>query len=127
MVGHDREQALNIGEMSERLGISFHYLTKILQSLTQAGLLASHRGPGGGISFLVPPEQIRLSDIVRILEGADFFDSCLLGLPGCGEQQPCPMHQFWAGLRAEMKQEFEAKTLAEMGRAAQELQLRLHA
>lgn len=123
MVGHDREQALNIGGMSERLGTSFHYLTKILQSLTRAGLLASQRGPGGGISFLVPPEQIRLSDIVRILEGADF----LPGLPGCGEQQPCPMHPFRVGLRAEMKQDFEAKTLAEMGRAARALQLRLHA
>ena len=36
-----------IREISEKLGLSFHFLTKILQKLTEAGLMESYRGPSG--------------------------------------------------------------------------------
>jgi Rrf2 family protein len=121
----DAQQYVSIREMSENLDISFHFLTKILQSLTQANLLVSYRGPSGGVAFNVPPDKILLSDVVRVLEGNDFFDTCLLGLPGCSEIAPCPMHQFWKEIRGALKQEFETTTLAEMGQAAQKRSLRL--
>lgn len=116
---------VGIREMSEQLDISFHFLTKILQNLTQANLLTSYKGPGGGVAFNVPPEQILLSDVVRVLEGDDFFDKCLLGLPGCGEKAPCPMHQFWKEIRSALRSEFETTTLAEMGQSAVRRSLRL--
>lgn len=122
---NEAQQYVSIREMSEKLDISFHFLTKILQSLTQANLLISYRGPSGGVAFNVPPDQILLGDIVRVLEGDDFFDTCLLGLPGCGEAVPCPMHQFWKEIRGAFKQEFEITTLAKMGQNAQERWLRL--
>ena len=126
MVGKSGGQEyVSIREMSEHLGISFHFLTKILQSLTQANLLVSYRGPSGGVAFNVPPDKILLSDVVRVLEGNDFFDTCLLGLPGCGEMAPCPMHTFWKEIRGALKQEFETTTLAEMGQTAQKRSLRL--
>ena len=126
MVGKSGGQEyISIREMSEQLDISFHFLTKILQSLTQANLLISYRGPNGGIAFNIPPEKILLSEVVRVLEGDDFFDSCLLGLPGCGEMTPCPMHQFWGKIRGELKQEFETTSLAEMGQTALLGRLRL--
>ena len=122
---NEAQQYVSIREMSEKLDISFHFLTKILQSLTQANLLVSYRGPSGGVAFNVPPDQILLGDIVRVLEGDDFFDTCLLGLPGCGEAVPCPMHQFWKEIRGALRQEFEITTLAKMGQTAQERSLRL--
>lgn len=122
---NEAQQYVSIREMSEKLDISFHFLTKILQSLTQANLLVSYRGPSGGVAFNVPPDQILLGDIVRVLEGDDFFDTCLLGLPGCGEAAACPMHQFWKEIRGAFKQEFEITTLAKMGQNAQERWLRL--
>lgn len=126
MTGKAGEQGyVNIREMSEQLDISFHFLTKILQNLTQAGILVSYRGPGGGVAFHVPPDQIMLSDIVRVLEGADFFETCLLGLPGCGERQPCPMHLFWTEIRTALRSEFENTSLAEMGASARSRSLRL--
>lgn len=117
----------NIRIMAEELDISFHFLTKILQGLTQKGLLQSYRGPNGGIGFLVPPEEITLAAVVRILEGDDFFDNCLLGLPGCGERQPCPVHHFWAGLRESLRSEFETTTLADLGEKTLKKHFRLKA
>lgn len=120
-----QQEYVNIREMSVQLDISFHFLTKILQDLTQAELLVSYRGPSGGVAFKTPPEQIMLSEVVRTLEGNDFFESCLLGLPGCGEKTPCPMHQFWAHIRAELKQEFESTSIAAMAETAKTKRLRL--
>lgn len=126
MVGKDGGQEfVSIREMSAHLDISFHFLTKILQSLTQANLLVSYRGPHGGVAFKVPPAQILLGDVVRVLEGNDFFDKCLLGLPGCGELAPCPMHAFWKEIRGALKDEFENTTIADMGQKALKRNLRL--
>ena len=116
---------VNIRGMSEELDISFHFLTKILQSLTQKGLLRSYRGPNGGIGFQIPPEEILLSDLIRALEGDDFFEKCLLGLPGCGEKKPCPMHDFWKETKGKLQAEFESTTLAELGQSTRQNRFRL--
>jgi len=119
------QEFVSIREMAEELDISFHFLTKILQSLTQKGMLQSYRGPNGGIGFLIPPEDILLSDLIRALEGEDFFDKCLLGLPGCGERQPCPMHNYWKTVKESLKEEFETTTLADLGQSTRQKKFRL--
>lgn len=107
MMNSETNGPVSVGEMSARLKISFHFLTKILQKLTRAGLLESRRGPAGGISFSKKPERIFLADLVLIIEGEDFFDKCLLGLPGCGIMAPCPVHDFWKLNRGELRKRFE--------------------
>ena len=116
MVAHREEGAfVSIRGMAEELGISFHFLTKILQTLTQQGFLQSYRGPNGGIAFHIPPENILLSDLIRALEGDDFFDKCLLGLPGCGERKPCQILNCWKTIKNFLKEELETTSLADIG------------
>lgn len=121
----DRTGYLSIGEISENLNISFHFLTKIFQKLTQHDILESYRGPNGGIALKKPAEEIFLTDIVKILEGEDFFDKCLLGLPGCGVATPCPIHDFWKVAKAALKDKFDATSLADLGTKVSEMGLRL--
>jgi Rrf2 family protein len=116
---------ISIREISEELDISFHFLTKTFQSLTEKNILKSYRGPSGGIAFAIPPKDILLIDIVKIIEGEDFFDSCLLGLPGCGEAAPCPVHDFWKAMKGRMKAEFESTSLAELAARVQVERLRI--
>lgn len=116
---------VSIKEMSAELKISFHFLTKILQSLTQRDLLQSYRGPNGGIALKKAPDDIFLIDIVKIIEGEDFFDSCLLGLPGCGVFGPCPVHDYWKVLKASMQTEFAATSLAELSNKVSDKRIRL--
>ncbi|MBV6426375.1 MAG: putative HTH-type transcriptional regulator [Haliscomenobacter sp.] len=116
---------VNIREISEELDISFHFLTKTFQSLTQENVLKSYRGPSGGIAFARPPEEILLIDIVYILEGRDFFSSCLLGLPGCGEEAPCPVHDFWKEVKSAMREEFETTSLADLAAKVSKDRLRI--
>lgn len=116
---------VSIGEISEELDISFHFLTKTFQSLTEKGILKSYRGPSGGVAFATPPDAIYLIDVVKIIEGEGFFDSCLLGLPGCGEAAPCPVHDFWKEARSAMKREFETTSLASLADKVSRQRLRI--
>lgn len=116
---------VSIKEISKELDIPFHFLTKIFQLLTAHQLLQSYRGPKGGIALSKPPEAILLVDIIKIIDGDNFFDSCLLGLPGCGEAEPCPVHDFWKDVKNVMKAEFESTSLSELAAKVSEDRLRI--
>lgn len=105
---------VSIRAISDELDISFPFLTKVFQKLTQAGILHSFRGPNGGIALARPPSKVTLLDIVIAVDGMDLFRECVLGLPGCGERKPCPMHARWAAERERLKAMFQAETLADM-------------
>lgn len=88
-----------VREISSGLGISHHFLAKILQQLTAQAVLRSYRGPNGGVTLAKPADQIAVLDIVTAIDGSDVFDQCVLGLPGCGEKKPCPLHDEWGSAR----------------------------
>ena len=114
-----------IHEISERLNISFHFLTKILQELKRHGIMTSYRGPNGGVSLARPASEITLMDMINAIERDGFFEDCILGLPGCGEETPCPLHAFWGGTRDQIKSMFENTNLENLGRKIQADDVRL--
>ena len=111
------EEYLSIRDISDALGISFHFLTKILQRLTEQGILQSYRGPNGGVSLARPPASVTLLDVITAIEGPDMFTSCILGLSGCGENKPCPLHKAWAKERVRLEEVFRTTTLAAMSKS----------
>ena len=56
-------------DIARREEIPLRYLEQIFQELKRAGIVDSRRGPRGGYYLRLPPEQIRLGDIVRALQG----------------------------------------------------------
>jgi len=110
----EQEGYVSIGTISEELDISFPFLTKIFQKLNNAGLLDSRRGPNGGVALTLPAEEITLYEIVVAIDGDDLFEECVLGLPGCGEAEPCPLHEQWADERDRVENMFQNTTLAEL-------------
>lgn len=118
---------VSIKKVSEELDISYHFLTKTLQKVTDRGLLESYRGPKGGVRLAVPPEEISLREIVEAIDGTEIFEECVLGLPGCGDEKPCPMHERWADVRGRLSDQLEAYTLAELAEGVRSEDLRLRA
>jgi len=105
---------VSIQTVSDELAIGFSFLTKVFQQLNDAGLLTSKRGPGGGVALTRAPDAISLYEIVVAIDGDDLFEECVLGLPGCGEAEPCPLHEHWTEERDRMKTTFRQTTLAEV-------------
>jgi len=119
------QQYIPIKKISDDLNISFHFLTKIFQILSQHGLMTSYRGPAGGIALAKPASEISLIEIITALEGTDFFEGCILGLPNCGDETPCPLHEYWGKMRNELKDIFEQTSLDELGEKIKNDGLRL--
>lgn len=112
----EKRKFIPIHELSDELGLSFHFLTKIMQILTEAKLLESFKGPNGGVGFNKPANQIKLFDIVSAVDGTALFTECALGLPGCGESTPCPLHNIWAKRRDDLKKMLSKITLANLAK-----------
>jgi len=106
------KEYVSIREIADELGLSFHFLTKILQQLTESGVMTSYRGPRGGVALARPAQKITVMNVVESIDGPDVFRACLLGLARCDDRKPCPLHKRWAQERVRLKRLFESATLA---------------
>lgn len=114
-VARQKEQGfVSIREISEKLNISFHFLTKIIQKLTQNNITTSFRGPNGGVELAKPAGKISIFDIVIAIEGPGMFDDCLLGLDDCGKGSMCEIHDKWGKIRTRIISLFQKNSLAKL-------------
>ncbi len=86
-------------EIARKLNIPKEFVSKILQNLTESGLVYSKKGKSGGFALAKKPSKIRLIDIVAAIDGLDIFNSCVLGFQHCSPDHPCPVHHNWGILR----------------------------
>jgi Rrf2 family iron-sulfur cluster assembly transcriptional regulator len=61
-------QSLTLTQMAEREGISVANAGKLLWILNKAGLVQSHRGTKGGYHLSRPAGDIRLSEVIKVLD-----------------------------------------------------------
>jgi Rrf2 family protein len=80
---HQHDGVVNAKRIAEDLGIPGELLAKILQRLAKGKLIASVNGPKGGYVLARDPSQIRVSEVLRAIEGP-------LGLVSCYRTMQCP-------------------------------------
>lgn len=125
VAARDKDAYVSINTIAQDLNISFHFLTKVLQQLTQAGIMSSYRGPRGGVALNVASDNVSLYDLIAAIDGTDVFSECMLGLPGCGHAEPCPAHDHWIEVRQKFTAIATSVTLKSLGEKASELNVRL--
>lgn len=77
------ERAFSTAELADEFGLSRHHLTKIMQRLARAGIVSTRRGGGGGAVLTKAARDVRLGDVVRLLEQGQALVECLG--PGGGD------------------------------------------
>ncbi|WP_418591572.1 Rrf2 family transcriptional regulator [Ponticoccus sp. (in: a-proteobacteria)] len=71
------DRAFSTADLAEEFQLSRHHLIKIMQKLGRAGLVQTRRGGGGGATLARAPAEIRLGDVVRLLEEGQALVECL--------------------------------------------------
>ena len=99
--------------------ISFKYLEKICRILKKEGYLLGKRGPDGGYSLTMPPEEIRLGELVKILENDMNLSDCCLYETVCSHSPECPTRKLWLDLRQTIIDKLNTSTLADLVHAPQ--------
>ena len=51
-------------------------------------------------------------DVVKAIDGEGVFLKCILGLTECGDERPCPLHEFWGQQRDGLMASLEKTTVA---------------
>jgi len=66
-------------------------------------------------------------EIVETLEGVDFMNPCLLGLPESGESTPCPFHEYGDQVKASLWEYLKKNTLLKVQEMTETQGLRITA
>lgn len=79
-------------EIAEATHVPVRYMSKVLQTLTEAKLIESQRGPSGGFWLTRDPSELSLLDIVQAINPIERIHECPLGLKEhCATL--CPLHR----------------------------------
>lgn len=89
------------------------YLSKVLQGLSRAGIVLSHRGSGGGMTLVKAAADLTMLEVINAVEPIDRIKTCPLGLKAHGTRL-CPLHNRMDKALATMEEAFRRTTLAEV-------------
>jgi Rrf2 family nitric oxide-sensitive transcriptional repressor len=67
LAAHPGESA-SVEEISRSYGVSRNHMAKVVQRLTELGVVASTRGRGGGLRLAMRPEEVNVGWLVRRTE-----------------------------------------------------------
>ncbi len=104
------ERGFSTAELAEEFGISRNHLIKIVQRLVRGGIVTTRKGSGGGAMLARPAVEVRLGDIVRLLEEGQALVECFAR--GGGD---CPIDGR-CGLKVRLRRA-ESAFLAELDRS----------
>ena len=94
------------------------YLEQLVTSLRDAGLVTSTRGARGGYELAAHPAQIRMSDVLRALEGPIAPMICASDEPGhdncCDRSTRCTVNVLWVRVRDAITGTLDGMTLADL-------------
>ncbi len=105
------EKLLTSEEIADAQGIPHPFLNNILQTLRQAGVVESKRGPEGGHQLALPADEIVVADVIRAIDGP------LAGVSGKHPEElefrgsSRPLKEVWVAVRASLREVLEHVTL----------------
>ena len=111
---HQREGPVPLKDIAQRQRISLQYLEHLITPLIAGGIVRSTRGARGGISLVKPPEEIRLSEVIQLLEGSVAPVECVDNPGVCNRSALCVTRDVWSELKRVMEGVLESTTLQDL-------------
>ena len=115
----EESNPVQISEISKKENISHKFLESILLTLKKAGLLGSKKGKGGGYYLRKHPTEIKMTEVIRVLEGPiamvpcvslNFYEKC----DDCPDETLCSVHKLMVQVRDNTLDVFRNTTLADL-------------
>ena len=122
-------ESLTLGQIAEREGISVANAGKLLWLLSKAGLVSSVRGNRGGYRLARPASEVRLSEVIKVLDGDLVEEHCksYTGvLDVCVHTGDCGIRPVIVGLHEIVQQALSEITLAQLVGTEAKVDAELH-
>ncbi len=112
---HSGEEYIALKDIANRLNITVKYLEQIVTPLSKAGFLTSMRGNNGGHKLAMSPSELRVGDILRVMEGNLSPVECMAsGDLECPLAESCATVTFWKGLDEVVNKYIDSYTLQDL-------------
>ena len=111
---HQGEEPILLKDIAQRQEISLQYLEHLMTPLIAGGIVRSTRGARGGVSLARPPEGVRLSEVIRLLEGSIAPVDCVNNPGVCSRSELCVARDIWGELKRAMDEILESTTLQDL-------------
>lgn len=105
---------LPLRDIARRQQISLSYLAHLIAPLTGAGIIKSLRGGGGGIWLGRPLGEIRVSEVLRLLEGEPLLIDCVNNPEACAHSDLCVARDVWQEMEQAINRALDSITLQDM-------------
>lgn len=115
---------LPIESIAKAIGSPKPFTAKILQKLAKGNkIISSVRGPNGGFYISDNSRQLPLTAVLEALKEDQTITKCVLGLPHCNPDKPCPLHHKYESIKADLKAMFATTTIDEIAKNLKEQNL----
>jgi Rrf2 family protein len=108
-------ERVNTSDIVKEIDSPTAFMAKILQKLVKVDIVQSVKGPHGGFQMSQKNiSEIKLADIVKVIDGDAIYNGCGLGLNECNELKPCPLHGKYKRIREDLKTMLETTYLKDL-------------
>lgn len=118
---HPDAAPTSVREIAHRTALPQPYLEQILLALKGAGIVQSKRGVGGGYVLARAPSDVKLSEIIRAVDGpitaGSFSEPHTDG--ACDHEGQCVLLAIWGAAGSHMRNFLDSFSLADIASMAQ--------
>lgn len=106
---------ISLKDIAKKQDLSETYLEQLVAHLRKAGLVHSIRGAQGGYELSREPQDIKVGDIIRTLEGPLAPSQCVIDEePECGKADYCVTRIIWEKIMDGINNVIDSITLQDM-------------
>ncbi len=118
-IARQESRMVSIASIAQSENIPHKFLESILLLLRKSGFLGSKKGKGGGYYLVREASEIRMVDVMRVLEGPiapvacvslNYYEKC----DDCPDESTCSLHSFMTKVRDAHLDILRSTTLADL-------------
>jgi len=110
----DGEGPVPLKDIAHRQQIPLLYLEHLIAPLIAGGIIRSMRGARGGIWLSKLPQEIKLIEVVGLLEGSTAPVDCVNDPKVCPRSDSCVTRDIWNEMKKAIDGVLESKTLQDL-------------
>jgi len=110
----EAENIRSAGQLADATHIARPTVSKLLKSLSHAGLVVSERGAHGGYALARAPDKISAAEIIDALEGPVAITECSSVDGACELEQYCRVGRAWQRINRSIRRSLQQVSLADL-------------
>jgi len=111
---HQGAGPIILKDVAQRQQIPLQYLEHLMTPLIRGGIVRSARGARGGVWLAKLPQEIRLSEVIHLLEGSISPAECVNNPGVCARSELCVTRDIWGEMKEAMNGVLESTTLQDL-------------